>query len=87
MTAIDVLLLSTVLGILLAHSLFQHKRENGFTYLGFVVGVNLGGVAITLIFGQDQTSWYLDGLGFGFLLYWLISLVGFKEARKPRPPK
>lgn len=73
MTTIAVLTLSTVIGALLAYSLFRRKPEQGFRYLSFIVGANLGGVAITLIFGQDQTSWYLDGLGFGFLLYWLVS--------------
>lgn len=74
MTTVNVLMLSTVIGALLAHALLRHKRRKGFSYLGFIVGANLGGVAIALIFGADQTSWYLDGLGFGFLLYWLVSL-------------
>ena len=45
-------------------------------YLWVILGVTLGAIFIDIIADQNQTSWYLDGLGIGFLLYWIIMLGG-----------
>jgi hypothetical protein len=77
------LVLGTVIGYL-AHYLVRRDPEPGVEDLGAIVGVVLGSVVFNVITGQDQTSWYLIGLGVGFFLYWLALLAGREQVKKLR---
>jgi len=70
-----VLIFGVVIGFLLCH-LLKHCHQSGMAYLWVILGVTLGAIFIDIIADQNQTSWYLDGLGIGFLLYWIIMLGG-----------
>lgn len=64
-----------VVGFLFCH-LVKRCHQSGMAYLWVILGVILGGIFIAIIADPNQTSWYLDGLGIGVLLYWIIMLGG-----------
>lgn len=70
-----VLIFGVVIGFLLCH-LLKRCHQSGMAYLWLILGVLLGGIFIAIIADPNQTSWYLDGLSIGFLLYWIIMLGG-----------
>lgn len=78
---VGAVVLGVVIGFL-AHYLIRKDPEPGIEDLAAIVGVVLGSVVFNVITGQDQTSWYLIGLGVGFLLYWLALLVGLERVKK-----
>ena len=80
---VGALVLGVVIGFL-AHYFVRRDPEPGVEDLGAIVGVVLGSVVFNIITGQDQTSWYLIGLGIGFFLYWLALLAGREQVKKLR---
>ncbi len=64
-----------VIGFLSCH-LLKRSHQPGIAYLWIALAVVSGGIFVSVIADLNQTSWYLDGLGFGFLLYWLTILGG-----------
>lgn len=78
---VGAVVLGVVIGFL-AHYLIRRDPEPGIEDLAAIVGVVLGSVVFNVITGQDQTSWYLIGLGVGFFLYWLALLAGLERVKK-----
>lgn len=80
---VGALILGVVIGYL-AHYFVRREPEPGVEDLGAIVSVVLGSVVFNVITGQDQTSWYLIGLGIGFFLYWIALLAGREQVRELR---
>ena len=70
-----VLIFGVVIGFLFCH-LLKRCHQSGMAYLWMTLAVVSGGILISVVADPNQTSWYLDGLGIGFLLYWIIMLGG-----------
>jgi hypothetical protein len=81
---IGAFLLGMVLGYL-THFLVRRDVNPGVKDLGGIVGIIVGGVALKVLAGPDETSWYLIGLGVGFFLYWAALMVGSEKVKSPLP--
>lgn len=78
---IGALVLGIVLGFL-THYLVRRDQEPGIEDLAAIIAAVLGAQVFKVITGQDQTSWYLIGLGVGFFLYWLALLLGREQVKQ-----
>lgn len=74
-TALGTVGFGVVVGFLFCH-LLKRSHQRGIAYLWMTLAVVSGGILISVVADPNQTSWYLDGLGIGFLLYWIIMLGG-----------
>lgn len=79
--AIGALVLGIVIGYL-THYLVRRDQEAGVGDLAVIIGAVLGATVFKVITGQDQTSWYLIGLGVGFFLYWLALVLGREQVKQ-----
>jgi len=81
LAAIGALVLGMVLGYL-AHYMVRRDQQAGVGELAVVIAALLGAAVFKVITGQDQTSWYLIGLGVGFFLYWFQLLLSREQIKK-----
>ena len=81
MAVIGVLLLGVAIGFIFC-LLLRRNGQRGIVYLYASLGVVFGAIFVSLTAGENQLSWYLDGLATGVLLCWCTLFRGLGEIKR-----